>query len=73
VTADELRLAFLMRLTQDSETKDRRRKDYNQAIFIPEHGSQMHGGAPVFNGTDLFMVMDAFDRAVKDLQGGGRA
>jgi hypothetical protein len=68
MSPDELRLAFLMRLTQDSETKDRRRRDYNQAIFIPEHGSQMHGGAAVFSGTDLFMVMDAFDRAVKDLE-----
>jgi hypothetical protein len=52
---------FLRLLTVDGETKDRRRKDYNQAIFDPEEGWA------VFNGTDLYMVMDKFDKAVKNI------
>ena len=34
----ELRAAFLRFLTEDSETKDRRRRDFNQAIFNAEEG-----------------------------------
>lgn len=33
---DELRELFIRRMTVDSETKDRRRKDFNQAIFYVE-------------------------------------
>lgn len=55
-----VREEFLKLLTQDSETRDMRRKEYNQAIFNPE-------GWAVFNGTDLNMVMDKFDHAVKNL------
>lgn len=62
MTPDELREAFLRRLTVDSETSDRRRKDFNQAIFNAEEGWA------VFNGTDLDMVMYAFDAAVRDVK-----
>lgn len=51
---------FVRRLTVDSEHSDRRKKDYNQAIFDAK------GGWAVFNGTNLDMVMQAFDTAVKD-------
>jgi hypothetical protein len=59
---DELRVEFLRLLTQDSETTDRRRKDYNQAIFDLERGYA------IWIGTDLGMVMQKFDRAVKNLE-----
>lgn len=32
----QLRLLFIKRMTVDSKTQDRRRRDYNQAIFIVE-------------------------------------
>ena len=54
----DLRALFLKYLTIDSETNDRRRKDYNQAIFDDEKGYA------VFNETDLDMVMEKFDKAV---------
>ena len=56
----ELRALFLKYLTQDSRTQDARRKEYNQAIFDGEEGWA------VFNGTDLDMVLDKFDKAVKE-------
>jgi hypothetical protein len=56
-----LRDEFLRLLTVDGETKDRRRKDYNQAIFDPKDGWA------VFNDTDLDMVLDKFDGAVKNI------
>lgn len=58
----ELREEFLRLLTVDSETNDRRRKEFNQAIFDGERGFAC------FNGTDLSMVMDKFDRAVRNLK-----
>jgi hypothetical protein len=57
----ELREEFLRWLTVDSETTDRRRREYNQAIFDADKGFAC------FNGTDLGMVMDKFDKAVKNL------
>lgn len=59
LTIDLLRAEFLRLLTVDSETKDRRRREYNQAIFDADEGWA------VFNGTDLDMVMQKFDRAVR--------
>jgi len=61
----ELRTLFLKYLTQDSKTQDRRRKEFNQAIFI-DPADKLFGGRQVFNGTDLDMVMEKFDKAVKD-------
>lgn len=44
----------------DSETKDRRMRGYNQAIFMPN-------GNPVFDKTTLDMVMAKYDRAVRNV------
>lgn len=57
----ELREEFLRLLTVDSETKDARRKEFNQAIFDAERGYA------IWTGTDLGMVMEKFDKAVKNL------
>lgn len=58
---EELRAEFLRMLTQDGGTTDRRRKEYNQAIFMPE-------GHAIWTETDLSMVMDKFDKAAKNLE-----
>ena len=58
---EELRAAFLKRLTVDSAYHDRCRKDFNQAIFDAEEGFAC------FNGTDLAMILDKFDAAVADI------
>lgn len=60
--SDELREEFLRLLTVDSESQDRRHKDYNQAIFDGEEGFAC------FIRTDLSMVMDKFDQAVRNLK-----
>jgi hypothetical protein len=60
VDVDFLRTLFLKYLTEDSLIKDRRRKEFNQAIFDKEEGWA------VFCGTDLYMVMERFDRACKE-------
>lgn len=52
-----LREVFLELLTVDG-SHDRRRKDYNVAIFSPE-------GWAIWNRTELEDVMEIFDRAVK--------
>lgn len=57
-----LRAAFITRLTVDSQTRDRRRAGYNQAIFDAVEGFAC------FNGTDLDMVLNKFDAAVEDLR-----
>lgn len=61
---EELRAAFVKRLTVDSNHHDRRRKDFNQAIF------DVNEGYACFSGTDLSMVLEKFDAAVQDLQKG---
>lgn len=58
---EELRAAFLKRLTVNSIHHDRRRKDFNQAIFDAEEGFAC------FTGTDLNMILDKFDAAVADI------
>ncbi len=58
---EELRKLFLHFLTVDSECKDARRKDFNQAIFNAQEGWAC------FNDTDLDMVMEKFDKAVRAL------
>ena len=63
----ELRNCFIKRMTVDSETQDRRRKDYNQAIFC-DYGNGEH--EPVFCCTTMEMVLDCFDNAVKDWRKG---
>ncbi len=58
-----LRQLFLKYLTIDSEIKDARRKEFNQAIFDEKEGWA------VFNGTNLDMVMERYDKAVKEFGG----
>jgi hypothetical protein len=64
-----LREAFLRRLTVDSDHRDRRRRDYNQAIFMPFEA----GGHTVWTGTDLDMVMAAFALAEQDVERAAKA
>lgn len=72
-TPDELREEFVRLLTVDGPTKDRRRKDFNQAIFMgpdPALDAEAQAwwiGKPVWDETTLDMVMEKFDRAVKNL------
>ena len=63
----KLRELFLKYLTVDSESMDMRRRDFNQAIFMP-FSNDYSNGKQVFNGTDLEMVMEKFDKAVKELE-----
>ena len=60
----ELREMFIKRMTIDSETTDRRRKDYNQAIFYYDDFYDEH--RQCFNDTSMEMVLQCFDDAVKD-------
>jgi hypothetical protein len=57
---DELRAVFLRLLTEDGPSSDRRRKDFNQAIFDADEGWA------VWERTTLDMVMEKFDKAVKE-------
>lgn len=59
----KLRDLFIKRMTIDSEHNDRRRKDYNQAIFC-DYGRGVHEA--VWNKTTMEMVLQCFDDAVKD-------
>jgi hypothetical protein len=58
-----LREEFVCLLTLYSDTQDRRRKDFNLAIFAPEE----QGGYAIWTQTDLSDVMGKFDKAVKNL------
>ena len=60
----ELRELFIKRMTVDSNHNDRRRKDYNQAIFFQFIEDGEH--EQVFCGTTMEMVLQCFDDAVKD-------
>ena len=53
-----IRKLFIKYLTQDSETRDARRKEFNQAIFDAEKGFAN------YCGTDLDMVLEKFDKAL---------
>ena len=59
----ELRELFIKRMTVDSETTDARRKDFNQAIF---HYNDDGSTYAVWCETDMDMVLQCFDDAVKD-------
>lgn len=63
----ELRNCFIKRMTVDSETQDRRRKDYNEAIFFDNGEGEYK---QVFCDTTMEMVLDCFDNAVKDWRRG---
>jgi len=57
---DTLRAEFIRLLTEDGPTSDRRRRDYNQAIFLDS-------GHAIWCETDLDMVLDKFDRAQQNV------
>ena len=61
---DELKQLFIKRMTEDSETQDRRRKDYNQAIFFWDEHYNEH--LACFSSTSMEMVLEKFDDAVND-------
>lgn len=57
---ERLRAEFTRLLTTDSPHNDRRRRDFNQAIFMAD-------GKPVWTETTLDMITDRFDKAVRNL------
>lgn len=59
-----LRDLFVEKMVVDSETKDRRRRDYNQAIFM--YNDDCTRTCPVYSNTDMDMVLQCFDNAVKE-------
>lgn len=61
---EELKRLFIKRMTEDSETQDRCRKDFNQAIFFYDDYSDEF--TTCFTDTTMKMVLDKFDQAVKD-------
>lgn len=64
-TINEFRELFIKRMTVDSITRDRRRRDYNQAVF----GFRRDGRTYMcFNEIDLDMILQCFDNAAKDLR-----
>jgi hypothetical protein len=67
---EELRELFIKRMTVDSEHNDRRRKDYNQAIFHwweeDEAEADPHKTFQCWSEMDMGMVLECFDNAVKD-------
>jgi hypothetical protein len=58
-----LRDLFIKRMTIDSEHCDARRKDFNQAIFGYRDDGSTYA---CFSGTDMDMVLQCFDNAIKD-------
>ena len=62
-TINELRELFIQRMTVDSDHNDRRRKDFNQAIFGYNDDGSTYA---VWSETDMDMVLQCFDDAVKD-------
>lgn len=66
----ELRELFIKRMTVDSDHNDRRRKDYNQAIFHwweeDEAEADPNKTFQCWSGMNMGMVLKCFDAAVKD-------
>lgn len=62
--SDALRAEFVRLLTEDGGTRDRRRKEFNQALFIKDGWAE---GEPVWTSISLDMVLEKFDKAVKNV------
>lgn len=66
----ELRDLFIKRMTVDSDHNDRRRKDFNQAIFgWWEEDKKEADPSKTFqcwSNMNMAMVLQCFDNAVKD-------
>lgn len=68
---EELRELFIKRMTVDSNHNDRRRKDFNQAIFSwwdDEPNKTPENTYQVWSDMTMDMVLQCFDDAVKDWQ-----
>ena len=66
---EELRELFIKRMTVDSDHNDRRRKDFNQAIFSWWSDDETHLPENTFacwSEMTMDMVLQCFDDAVKD-------
>ena len=67
---EELRELFIKRMTVDSDHNDRRRKDYNQAIFQwweeDETEADPSKTFQCWLNMNMGMVLQCFDDAVKD-------
>lgn len=61
---EKLRELFIKRMTIDSEHSDRRKRDFNQAIFFYDEYNNEH--IQCFHGTTMEMVLQCFDDAVRD-------
>ena len=64
----ELRELFIKRMTVDSDHNDRRRRDFNQAIFgwYDEKDKSPEKTYQCWSEMDMEMVLRCFDDAVKD-------
>lgn len=66
----ELRELFIKRMTVDSDHHDRRRKDYNQAIFCWWDEDRVEADPSktfqCWTQMNMDMVLQCFDDAVKD-------
>ena len=67
-TIEELRELFIKRMTVDSPHNDRRRRDYNQAIFgwWNDDEKDPEYTYPVWSQMSMDMVLRCFDDAAKD-------
>ena len=63
-TVAKMRELFIKRMTVDSKHHDRRRKDFNQAIFF--YSKYQDEYVQCFNGTNMEMVLQCFDNAERD-------
>lgn len=68
----ELRELFIKRMTEDGKSQDRRRSDYNKAIFFyPEWCLKIPPNTrQAFDEITLEMVLECFDNAVRDWKKG---
>lgn len=57
---DDLLAEFVRLLTTDSPHHDRRRRDFNQAVFMAD-------GKPVWTETTLDMITGKFEKAVRNI------
>lgn len=57
---DDLLAEFVRLLTTDSSHRDRRRRDFNQAVFMAD-------GKPVWTETTLDMITRKFEKAVRNI------
>ena len=62
---EKMREVFIKRMTVDSKHNDKRKRDFNQAIFM--YSDYNEEWVQCFNGTSMEMVLQCFDSATEDL------